>query len=65
MGIIGEESMLSDQRMFSGCGIVFDARRKDPKGPLVKVAHHVHGEEYVQQADAEEEVVQSSDARGI
>ena len=57
--------MLDDQRMFGGCGVVFGAGRKDPEGPLVEVAHYVYGEEYVQQANAEEEVVQSSDAGGI
>ena len=57
--------MLGDQRMFGGCGVVFGAGRKDPEGPLVEVAHHVYGKEYVQQANAEEEVVQSSDAGGI
>ena len=51
--------------MFGGCSVVFGAGRKDPEGPLIEVAHYVHGEEYVQQADAEEEVVQSSDAGGI
>ena len=57
--------MLDDQRMFDGCGVVFGAGRKDPEGPLVEVAHHVYGEEYVQQVDAEEEVIQSSDVGGI
>ena len=57
--------MLGDQKIFGGCDVVFGARRKDPEGPLVEVAHHIYGEEYVQQANAEEEVVQSSDAGGI
>ena len=57
--------MLSDQKMFGRCSVVFSAGRKDPEGSLIGVAHHVYGEEYVQQADAEEEVVQSSDAGGI
>ena len=57
--------MLGDQRMFGGCGVVFSAGRKDPEGPLVEVAYHVYGEEYVQQGNAEEEVVQSSDVEGI
>ena len=57
--------MLDDQRMFGECGVVFGARRKDPERPLVEVALHVYGEEYVQQADAEEEIVQSLDAGGM
>ena len=57
--------MLDDQRMFGRYGVVFSTRRKDPEGPLVEVAHHIYGEEYVQQANAEEEVVQSSNAGGI
>ena len=57
--------MLGDQRMFDRCGVVFGTERKDPEGPLVEVAHYIYGEEYVQQANAEEEVVQSSDAGGI
>ena len=57
--------MLDDQRMFGRCGVVFGAGRKDHEGPLVEVAYHVYGEEYVQQVNTEEEVVQSSDVGGI
>ena len=46
--------------MFGRLSIIFGARKEDVQGVMIEVAHHVHREEYVQQVDVEEVVVQSS-----
>ena len=47
--------------MFDRCGALFAVKGEDPKRFVIKIAHHIYGKKYVQQADVEEETIQPSD----